>query len=135
MVRTSRRRREGRGFESRRPRMDSFPFAPKGHADTIRTCQSGLAFHAGIARVAVSLQPGLPMKRVTFLAILLVSSCIRSVAQPAVQISGGNLVQLGEIYEGAVVRKELVFRNTGHDTLRISGVETSCSCTVPSIDR
>jgi hypothetical protein len=41
----------------------------------------------------------------------------------------GTQFDFGEVYAGAVVKRDLTLRNTGNDTLIISDVSSACGCT------
>jgi len=58
-------------------------------------------------------------------------------AQPKLEVGGGGSFDLGKIYRGAVVDRQLTLRNPGSDTLLLGRVDVSCGCTgtVVSSDR
>lgn len=62
---------------------------------------------------------------------------ITASAQPKLEVGGGGSFDLGKIYRGAVVDRQLSIRNPGSDTLRLGRVDVSCGCTgtVVSNDR
>lgn len=60
-----------------------------------------------------------------------------SAAQPKLEVVGGDSLDLGTIFRGAVVDHDFSIRNAGTDTLRLGRVDVSCGCTgtVVSSDR
>ena len=50
-------------------------------------------------------------------------------AQPKIDIVGGNERDFGNVYTGQIIKRTVTVRNTGFDTLRISGIKASCGCT------
>lgn len=49
-------------------------------------------------------------------------------AQPAIRLNA-SAINLGPIYHGEIKTIPLIVKNTGTESLRILGVETSCGCT------
>lgn len=67
------------------------------------------------------------MRSVTILSLALVSTAL-TLAQPKLAIEKSN-VDLGTIYNGMVKKAHIVIKNSGKDSLKILGVQTSCGCT------
>ncbi len=51
-------------------------------------------------------------------------------AQPKFAIKEGKEFQLGEVKEGAIVKKQLTLMNVGTGTLTLDEIRTTCGCTV-----
>lgn len=64
---------------------------------------------------------------VAFFLLALVSTVL-TFAQPKLIIEKSN-IDLGTIYNGMVKKARIVLKNSGKDTLKILGVQTSCGCT------
>lgn len=71
-------------------------------------------------------------------AVLLIGAVCFSaglmLAQPRLQIEGGESFTFGEIYRGQVREHKVTVRNTGTDTLEITNVVASCGCTGAMVD-
>lgn len=63
--------------------------------------------------------------------LLLVPSFL--VSQPKLSIPQGKVYQLGLVREDTKVSKDLLIQNIGTDTLKLSGIRTSCGCTVAKV--
>src|SRR5437867_2642183 len=62
---------------------------------------------------------------------LIISSIV--MCQPRIEVLEGMKFELGTLYEGSVVLRQVSVKNDGADTLLISSVTTSCGCTVAKI--
>ena len=67
------------------------------------------------------------MRLLTF-ALLAILCTSLALAQPKLTVEK-NTIDLGTIYNGMVKKARIVIKNTGKDSLRILGVQTSCGCT------
>jgi hypothetical protein len=65
---------------------------------------------------------------VALACVSLAASCYLH-AQPKVDVVGGSKLDLGSIYRGAVVEKQVVLKNSGSAVLEVGQVEASCGCT------
>ncbi len=54
-------------------------------------------------------------------------------AQPRIQVREGTSLELGEIEEGTVIKKNLTLINAGTGTLRIDSVRATCGCTTAKL--
>lgn len=69
-----------------------------------------------------------------FFSVILVPFLITSFnAQPKLEIRGGLSVTLGDVYEGRIITRDVILKNTGSDTLLIDSLRTSCGCTVAKL--
>lgn len=75
------------------------------------------------------------LKYLILFAIILSLQSI-SVAQPRMEIVGGDTVNWGQVrYDQSPVTYNLIIRSTGDDTLIIRSINTSCGCTTAPIDK
>jgi hypothetical protein len=65
---------------------------------------------------------------------LVVLSTVPVAGQANLQVDGGLRFSFGSIYRGQVMEQKVTLRNTGTDTLKITGVNASCGCTGTIID-
>ena len=62
------------------------------------------------------------------LCVLLIAGSFSLSAQPQLSVKSEN-INLGTIYSGISKPAEIKLTNTGKDTLKIAGVQSSCGCT------
>jgi hypothetical protein len=62
-----------------------------------------------------------------FLAVFLTGTIV---AQPKLQITPQKLIDLGDLYTGQEIMQTITLHNTGDSLLRITGIQTTCGCTV-----
>ncbi len=55
--------------------------------------------------------------------------------QPKLKLPGGTTFDFGEVYTGAVVKKNIILKNVGKDTLNVDNVSTSCGCTATLLSK
>lgn len=67
------------------------------------------------------------MRSVIIFSLALVSTA-PTFAQPKLSVEKSN-IDLGTIYNGTVKKARIVIKNSGKDSLKILGVQTSCGCT------
>lgn len=65
------------------------------------------------------------------LGSLVLTAC--SVSQPEIQIDPLQ-IELGEVVEGEIVKREVRLTNGGNEPLEILSISTSCGCTEASLD-
>jgi Protein of unknown function (DUF1573) len=77
------------------------------------------------------------MRMVQYLVLLMaatLSPAGQMLAQPRLQLDGGEKFTFGSIYRGQVLERKVTVRNGGTDTLEISNVVASCGCTGAMVD-
>lgn len=69
------------------------------------------------------------MKNITILITMLLFCSISVFAQPKIEVQGGTVFDLGEVYSGMKAEHVVKIKNVGHDMLRISDIKPQCGCT------
>ena len=76
------------------------------------------------------------MKHWGLFALLLVASCLQAFSLrpvlerwPVMEIEGGRITDVGEIWIGDTLRHSITIKNTGDEPLIVYKVEKSCNCT------
>jgi hypothetical protein len=69
------------------------------------------------------------MKHIVTLIAITFLAALTLCAQPKIQIDGGNVIDMGDVYTGTKAEKVLKVKNIGTEVLKISDVHASCGCT------
>lgn len=74
------------------------------------------------------------MKTITQFIFLILIGAVATLAQPKIEIFGGEMFDFGEMYKGDKVDRKVTVQNTGTQTLVIDRVQASCGCTATLLE-
>src|SRR5437867_2575228 len=69
------------------------------------------------------------MKNLFILVTITLLAAWTLAAQPKIQVEGGNVIDLGDVYTGTKAEHVVKVKNIGTNVLKISDVHPSCGCT------
>jgi hypothetical protein len=75
------------------------------------------------------------MKKLVFSVILFLGFNLLLLAQPKLEIVGGDTYDWGKVKKTDALHAKVVLKNAGTDTLKISNVKPTCGCTTAPLSR
>lgn len=75
----------------------------------------------------------MPPKSVLAAVVVLGAVVVNAAAQPSIVVSSKTL-DVGEVWKGSQVTREILVANVGTEPLELQGVQAGCSCTVAKLD-